>query len=113
MYGPKCVAISNLPSIGGFHEGYYNNTCVITAGAPYMNIGACDPANATDFASKMRVGGNAVYLDGAAGGTVSCGKTYAFADWMALGLDAGTTLTTTLPTTQTMMGWAAALLGIN
>ena len=76
-----------------------------------MDIGSCQTANATAFQQQMIVGGNAVYVDGT-GGAVSCGGTMNFTAWQAKGLDAGTTLSTTLPTTATMMQWVAQLLNI-
>lgn len=112
VYGEKCVGISNLAPIPGFAEGYYNNTCVLSAGGTYMDIGSCDATNATKFQQGMLVGNNAVYIDGSGGAGVSCGKSYTFAQWQALGLDAGTTLTSSLPSTATMMGWISQQLGI-
>jgi hypothetical protein len=76
-----------------------------------MDIGTCQPGNQTDFASKMTVGGNTVYADGT-GGDVTCDTKFAFQDWQAKGWDVGSTLSTTLPATATMMQWIAQLLSI-
>ena len=59
----------------------------------------------------MIVGNNTVYLPNAAGATVTCGKTYTMADWLALGVDVGTSVADT-PADGVIVGWARELLGI-
>lgn len=49
---------------------------------------------------------------GGSAAPVNCGKTYAFADWIKLGLDAGTTLADVPPTPQ-IIQMARAVLGMS
>ncbi len=56
------------------------------------------------------LGNNTVYTPNAAP-TVACGKTYSLKDWVALGLDVGTTAAT-LPDAATIIGWAKETLGM-
>ena len=48
---------------------------------------------------------------GGSSAPVNCGKTYAFADWIALGLDAGTTLSD-VPPTADIISMARAVLSM-
>ena len=112
VYGTKCLGISDLPHAAPndfFAEGYYSNKCILaTAGAPYLNMGSCTP-DAT-FASRMVVGNNTIYAPNASV-TVSCGKTYTFAEWAALGLDPGTTVAE-VPSVDAMMQMFKDTLGV-
>lgn len=113
VYGPRCMGIG-MPVKGNdtfgvpYDEGYYNNTCILAdAGDEYLGIGGCstDPA-----AYAVITHDNRVYAPNASV-TVNCGKTMTFEQWTATGLDPGTTVAD-LPTSATIIGWAAALLGI-
>ena len=113
VYGTKCVGIMNLPHDAPndfFAEGYYGNKCVLaSAGAAYLDLGsgcAIGPA----LANKMVLGGNSLFVPNASA-TVSCGKSYSFAEWAATGMDAGTTIAE-VPDAATIMGWARATLGM-
>ena len=48
---------------------------------------------------------------GGTAASISCGKTYAFADWIALGLDVGTTLSD-VPASADIITMARNLLSI-
>ena len=113
VYGSKCVGIGNAPHAAPnsfFAEGFWNNTCILaSAGDTYLDIGDCR-ADAT-LANRVVLGGNRVLSPGAAAAPVNCGKTYAFADWIALGLDTGTTLGDVPPTPQ-IVQLAHAVLGM-
>lgn len=111
VYGAKCVGIMDLPTKPGFYEAYHGNVCVLVAGGAYMDLGAnCETTSLPAFNVGFLAGNNTVYVDGS-GGSVTCGKTYPYAQWAALGLDPGTTLSTTLPTSATMITWVRQLLG--
>ena len=64
-----------------------------------------------DLANRMLLGNNTIYLPGGLGGSVSCGKTYSFAEWIALGLDKGTTIAD-IPSSAVIVGWARTMLGM-
>ena len=93
VYGTKCLGISNLPHAAEndfFAEGYWDNKCILaSAGAPSLQMGDC--ATDATFPTRMIVGNNTVYAPNASA-TVSCGKGYSFQEWVALGLDQGTTI---------------------
>ncbi len=111
VYGAKCVGIMNLPHAAPndfFAEAYSGNKCILAADAGYLDMGSCTP-DAT-LANRMILGNNTIYTPNAAP-TVSCGKTYSFKDWVALGLDVGTTAAT-LPDAATIIGWARETLGM-
>ena len=112
VYGSKCVAIMNLPHASPnpfFAEGFYNNTCILTnAGDAYLELGSCTP-DAT-LANRMLLGGNTVMVPEKKT-TATCGKTYAIADWLATGLDVGTTVAE-VPTTAAIIQMARTLLSI-
>lgn len=112
VYGAKCLGIMNLPHAAPndfFAEGYYNNKCILSsADAPYLQMGSCTP-DAT-FASRMVVGNNSVYAPNASV-TVSCGKGYSFEEWVALGLDLGSTVAD-LPTVDEMVQMFKDTLGL-
>lgn len=111
VYGSKCVGIMNLPHVAPnsyFAEGYYNNKCILAADSVYLDMGDCT-ANAT-IANRMLLGSNSIYTPNASA-IVNCGKTFTFEEWMALGLDVGTTIST-LPTADTIVGWARETLGM-
>lgn len=92
-----------------FAEGYFGNKCVLASAAAYLDLGSPCTADAT-LANRIILGNNTIYAPGGAV-TVSCGKTYDFASWSALGLDVGST-TAELPTAATIIGWARSLLNI-
>jgi hypothetical protein len=58
----------------------------------------------------MNTHDNAIYAPNATV-SISCGKTLTFAEWQATGLDPGTVLGD-VPSTTTIIGWAAELLSI-
>jgi hypothetical protein len=112
VYGTKCLGISNLPHAAVndfFAEGYWNNKCILaSAGAPYLQMGDC--ATDATFPSRMIVGNNTVYAPNASA-TVSCGKGYTFQEWVALGLDQGTTIAD-MPTTADILQMFKDVLGM-
>ena len=113
VYGSKCVGIMNLPHDSPnnfFAEGYWNNRCVLAGtGDGYLDLGSPCAADAT-LANRMILGNNSIFSPGASV-TVSCGKSYSFAEWQALGVDSGTSVAE-LPTADTIIGWARVMLGI-
>ena len=113
VYGTKCLGISNLPHAAVndfFAEGYWDNKCILaTAGAPYLEMGDC-ATDAATFPTRMIVGNNTVYAPNASA-TVSCGKGYTFQEWVALGLDQGTTIAD-LPTTADILQMFKDVLGM-
>lgn len=92
-------------------QGYYNNTCILAAaGDPYLDIsGSCDPSNHDNFAFTS--GNNTIFAPDASVTVNVCGTSYNMADWLAVGADAGTTLSD-MPSTPQIIAWASALLGI-
>jgi hypothetical protein len=112
VYGTKCTGISNLPHAAPndfFAEGYWNNKCVLASDAGYLELGGDCVPDAT-LANRIIIGNNSVFTPNASA-SISCGKTYTFAEWAALGLDAGSTVST-LPPAATIIGWARATLGL-
>lgn len=102
VYGSKCVGIGNAPHASPnpfFAEGFWNNTCILAdAGDTYLDIGDCT-ADAT-LANRVILGNNKIMSPGGSSAPVNCGKSFAFSDWIALGLDVGTTLSDVPPTPQ-------------
>ena len=93
-----------------FAEGFVNNTCILTAaGDTYLDIGDC-AADAT-LANRVLLGNNRIMSPGGTAAPVNCGKTYAFADWIALGLDVGTTLSD-VPATADIIKMGRAVLNM-
>jgi hypothetical protein len=117
VYGNKCFSLMQTPYPGGvglpYAEGYAGNTCILaTAGAPYLELGQRCVADNSTGQLALWLGNNTVYAPGA-DVTVSCGKSYTGAEWLALGLDAGSSVRdSTNLTTATILGWARDLLGM-
>jgi hypothetical protein len=113
VYGSKCVGIGNAPHASPnpfFAEGFFNNTCILAnTGDPYLQIGDC-VADAT-LANRVVLGGNKIMSPGGTAASISCGKTYSFNDWIALGLDVGTTLSD-VPASADIITMARNLLSI-
>ena len=109
LLGTGCTALAHL-GVAFFAEGFWNNTCILTsAGDTYLDIGDC-AADAT-LANRVILGNNRIMSPGGSAAPVNCGKSYAFADWIKLGLDVGTTLSDIPPTPQ-IMDMARAVLSI-
>ena len=112
VYGSKCAGIMNLPHVSVndfFAEGYRGNKCVLAEDAGYLDLGGGCTPDAT-LANRILLGNNSIYSPTGAV-TVSCGKSYSFAEWAALGLDVGSSVHT-LPDAPTIIGWARATLGM-
>lgn len=92
-----------------FAEAYSGNKCILAADAPYLELGSGCVADAT-LANRILLGKNEIYTPSASA-SISCGKSFTFAEWMALGLDAGSTIAA-LPTSDTIIGWARETLGM-
>jgi hypothetical protein len=111
VYGSHCVDIMNLPHQSPnpfFAEGFYNNICILAAaGDNYMSLGSCTPTS-TFLQNSMLLGNNTVYVPGSSA-TVSCGKPYTIQDWIATGLDPGTTVAD-LPSTAEIIQMAKTVL---
>jgi hypothetical protein len=112
VYGSHCVSIMNLPHKSPnpfFAEGYYNNICILAAsGDNYLNMGSCTPDET--LKNSMILGNNTVMVPGSSA-TVSCGKSYTIQDWIATGLDPGTTVAD-LPSTPEIIQMARTVLQI-
>ena len=113
VYGSKCVGIMNLPHASPnnfFAEGYWQNKCVLAdAGDGYLDLGSPCSVDST-LANRMILGNNTIYAPNSSV-TVSCGKSYTFAEWAATGADPGTTVAD-LPSAATIIGWARETLGM-
>ena len=112
MYGTKCTGIMNLPHVAPndfFAEGYWGNKCILAADAGYLDLGSGCVADGT-IQNRIILGNNTIYTPSAAP-TISCGKSFTFAEWATLGLDKGTTVAT-LPTADAIIGWAKDTLGM-
>lgn len=118
VYGPRCAYFSDLPVLNAdpdgvsYNEVYVGNRCVLgDAGDEYVHVNhGCDPKNATPpFTLTLR--DNRVYAPGG-NVTVTCGAArLGLAAWLATGLDANTTAEE-VPSTATIIGWGAELLGL-
>lgn len=100
----------NLPHVSEndfFAEEYSGNKCVLAGDDAYLDLGSGCVADAT-LANRMILGNNTVYTPSAAA-SISCGKTYTFAEWAATGLDPGSSVQP-LPTAEEIIGWARALI---
>jgi hypothetical protein len=90
-----------------FAEGYWNNKCVLAGDNAYLDLGSGCAADAT-LANRIILGNNTIYTPSAST-SISCGKSYTFAEWAALGLDAGSSVQT-LPTADEIISWAREIL---
>lgn len=110
VYGSRCLSIMNLPHASPnayFAEGFVNNTCILTnSGDVYLDLGSC--TSDSTLPNRMLLGNNRVMVPGSMT-SVTCGKTYSFSDWMALGYDAGTTISD-VPTTADIIAMGRAVL---
>ncbi len=112
VYGPKCTGISNLPHAAEndfFAEAYSGNKCILSGDDGYLNLGGGCVPDAT-LANRIIIGNNTIYTPNAST-SVSCGKSYTFPEWVALGLDKGTTVQS-LPTADQIITWAKDTLGM-
>jgi hypothetical protein len=118
VYQPLCLRIyAGLPpaSPGGlFAEGFTNNTCILASASDlYMNLGSPCVAGEPDLALRIRLGGNTVYAPAGGLAGVLCGNaTLPFEAWSATGSDPGTVHIEGVPSSELIVEWAAALLGI-
>mmetsp|Transcript_14885 Transcript_14885/g.44162 ORF Transcript_14885/g.44162 Transcript_14885/m.44162 type:complete len:907 (-) Transcript_14885:74-2794(-) len=110
VYGTKCVGIYGLPNAdpeNRWNEGYWNNTCILPeANQPYLEVTGSCSFDKSIFTITM--GGNKVYAPNA-NATVKCGKTVSFTDFVASGLDPGSTIDDA-PTAAQIIAWGQALL---
>lgn len=91
--------------------GYWNNTCILTnANDAYLDLGSPCTADST-LTNRIILGHNTILVPGQQT-SVSCGKTYTMAEWLALGLDVGTTVGE-VPPTSDIIALARATLGMN
>ena len=93
----------------GYHEQYFNNTCILDKGQNYINMPrACSFRNTSTIGTTVH--GNKVF---AAGGAVvtGCGKTIKVEDWLKLGADKGTTVNNDGISSKGIMAMGSALLG--
>ena len=112
VYGTKCAGIMNLPHAAPnefFAEGFWGNKCILAADAAYLDLGGGCVADAT-IHNRFIMGNNTIYTPNAAP-TISCGKTYSFAEWEKLGLDKGSSAAT-LPTAAQIVAWARETLNM-
>ena len=117
VYGGKCVGELQAFPADGYAEGYYANKCVLpTAGATYLQFadGGCALGNTSAelsaFGRKQLLGNNTVYVPGGRALVKCGGLTLNATEFLARGYDAGTTIFPTLPTNDTIIGWARELL---
>jgi hypothetical protein len=114
VYGSRCLSVSSLPVVsegGVFDSSYSGITCVLAdAGDAYLNIGgACDPTQPDTF--TLHLGNNTIYAPNK-DATVNCGgKTYTMDEWLATGIDPGTTVLDE-PTPQQVIAWGRAMFNI-
>ena len=119
VYGVKCVGELQAFPRDGFAEGYYNNTCILPqANATYLRLadGGCRLGNSSAeraaLAKKQILGNNTVYVPGGEA-MVSCGRnTIGTADFLGRGYDGGTRVVGAMPTNETIIRWARALLEV-
>jgi len=114
VYGPTCCQIyEGLPHPTVDHhwdEGYFNNTCVLPAGADYFGIDGCESRivkNATAFTMKM--GFNKVYIQDRKT-QIRCGDLTDVSAFLALGRDVGTEIYGATTSAQ-IIEWAKEILG--
>jgi predicted heme/steroid binding protein len=113
VYGPVCFRISG--TVGPpYVETYKNNTCIIdptTDGQVYDLSVSIDPSNRTN--NDFVTGNNTIYVAGGADAPVAAGKYKTIGDFIASGLDPGTTVNGTQPSNEEIAQWAADLLEVS
>ena len=98
-------------------RGGSSNTCILpTPGAQYARLANCpgelrnDSKSIALLAAGIRLGNNTVYCPGGSP-VISCGRqTLPLAELHARGYDKGTIVHATLPSNETVIEWARALL---
>jgi len=103
------------PQFPDWVDSFYNNTLIMKAkgAVTYAEVGVVkDKCPEADCWQIM--GNNSVFTDAISPEvhTENKGPDYGFDNWLALGHDAGTTLTKSLPTASTIISWARDLLSI-
>ena len=93
-----------------FAEGYWDNRCILASAGSYLSLGSGCIAT-PDIAMRILLGNNTIYVPGGKDAVVSCGRSYSFKHWAALGLDPGTTIAE-VPQSAQIVGWARTMLGM-
>jgi len=119
VYGDKCLGIlaQNLPP-KGYAEQYTNNICILKDNNdPYLVVQGLNGAKClTDDNSKqlfidgLTVGNNTIYSPGASAVVKCAGKSVNISEFQSMGYDKGTTMSSTMPSPSTIIGWADKLL---
>ena len=121
VYGAKCLGImAQVLPPKGYAEGYYNNTCVLQDSNPsYLDISGIRDGKCLDgtsgskqaFEDGLIVGNNTVYVPANSKAYVKCGgANVSMGDFQKMGYDAGSTTVQGLPSADTIIQWAHAVL---
>jgi len=90
VYGDVCLSGINQIS-DAWADGYVNNTCILARrGDPYISL--TQPGGAPTRQLHLLLGNNTVYAPGADVAVHALRHSYNGTDWLALGLDEGTSL---------------------
>ena len=116
VYGVKCVGELQAMPKKGYAEGYYNNTCILGGDKPvYLRLADCpgelrnDSAAVAALEEGMTLGNNTLYAADAP--LVSCGRqSIEAADFLRRGYDRGTRIRSAIPSDETIISWARAML---
>ena len=116
VYGDRCLEIGAqfLPQ-PGFAEVYANNTCVLVPGAECLDLGqaAANVPAPPAFFERIQFYNNTIYSDQGGNCRAAGGPFKTMADFQSGGFEAGppSVIITTLPSADTIIGWAKQKLG--
>ena len=99
--------------IPGYEERFYNNSCLMGSGSAQNYISmpkTCDFGNASSIA--IHTHSNRVFSPGKNVSVSGCGRTISFEEWMALGVDPGSTIDD-LPDDDGVVAMGLAVLGLS
>lgn len=107
VYGPKCLEVAQLLPAAGFAEVFQNNTCILAAGQPVVQVPRLAGLGPAAFAASIALRSNTVYTpSGDAPAPQPFGN---YSSFIAAGYDTSR-LVAGVPDAATVMAWARALL---
>jgi len=110
IYGDRCLAImAQILPLPGFGSSYVNNTCVLVPNAQCIDLGQSSNnfPSVDEFKQRVIFGNNTIYNTLGDACAASGGVWKTFKDFQDGGWESGapSTVISTLPSAETMIGW--------
>ena len=122
VYGAKCVdeetegesthtsGPHGLPP-AGYAEAYFDNICILAAGAPYLSVGG-SLDDLKDFNAGLQLKNNTIYQAGGQIEVIVSGKKTSFNDFQRRGFDPTSKTSGDMPSVEQITAWGKQLLGM-